>query len=84
MSDEIRYRFIEDGDFIVFEDGRIFKKARSPGFFKRVQIREGRQEVLSASQGYRFRVCAEPRRTSRRSITSTAIRPTTRFQIWNG
>lgn len=26
MSDEIRYRFIEDGDFIVFEDGRIFKK----------------------------------------------------------
>lgn len=30
MSDEIRYRFIEDGDFIVFEDGRIFKKLDPP------------------------------------------------------
>lgn len=30
MSDEIRYRFIEDGDFIVFEDGRVFKKLDPP------------------------------------------------------
>ena len=41
MSDEIGYRFIEDGDFIVFEDGRIFKKLDPPvssGGYKFVRV----------------------------------------------
>lgn len=41
MSDEIGYRFIEDGDFIVFEDGRTFKKLDpqvSSGGYKFVRV----------------------------------------------
>lgn len=30
MEKETKYRFIEDGDFIVFEDGRIFKRLDPP------------------------------------------------------
>lgn len=30
MEGELKYSFIENGDFIVFEDGRIFKRLDPP------------------------------------------------------
>lgn len=41
MEGELKYSFIENGDFIVFEDGRIFKRLDPPvssGRYKYVRV----------------------------------------------